>query len=63
MDGKATAKIAEQERRYQSTQRARLELEADKRKRAAVDRRHGHLPSCGLLQCVPECPSAQRTAD
>lgn len=43
--------------RYSRSPQAKRDLAADIARREALSRKQGHLPSCGLLKCRPECPS------
>lgn len=49
---------AEEERRYQATPQAAKDLETDKRRRATADVRNGHVPTCTLTKCAPNCRKA-----
>lgn len=40
---------------YQRSPQARLDAIQDKAKRAELDRKNGHSPSCTLTKCAPGC--------
>lgn len=42
--------------RYERTPAARADRIADRIRRAAADRSVGHLPTCTLTRCSPDCP-------
>lgn len=41
---------------YQRSPQARRDLEADRARRAAADRKAGHSPQCSLTRCSVNCP-------
>ena len=44
-----------EELRYQHSKQAKVDRVMDKANRETADRKAGHLPSCGLLRCDPDC--------
>jgi hypothetical protein len=41
--------------RYSRSPQARIDLERDKAKRAAADKKAGHSQLCGIEKCHPTC--------
>lgn len=60
MENGEVARAAAEWRRFQGTEAYRRELEADRKRRAEIDIKMGHLPTCGILRCDPSCKRAAR---
>lgn len=52
---KAALKHAAEWLRYVRSPQAKIDLERDKKRRAAADRKAGHSPLCSFTKCHPSC--------
>ncbi len=41
--------------RYQNSPQYRLDVAVDRKRRESADKAAGHLPSCSLTKCSPDC--------
>jgi hypothetical protein len=55
---RAALQHAAEELAYRRSPQAKLDAEADRKRREAADRNAGHLPTCGLTKCDPKCGHA-----
>jgi hypothetical protein len=46
---------AKDELRYQASPQAWIDEQVDKARRAAADKKLGHVPGCSLTKCAPGC--------
>jgi hypothetical protein len=46
---------AKDELRYQRSPQAWIDAQVDKARRAAADKKAGHVPGCSLTKCAPGC--------
>jgi hypothetical protein len=49
---------AAEQRRYDRSRQAVIDRAADAARRAAADKKAGHLPTCSLTKCAPGCPKS-----
>jgi hypothetical protein len=54
----AALQHAAAELNYQRSPQAARDRRADASRRAAADKKAGHLPTCGLMRCAPGCLSS-----
>jgi hypothetical protein len=50
--------MAAEERSYQCSRQAKIDLDAARVRRAKADLAAGHLPSCSLTKCDSQCDRA-----
>lgn len=57
MDGleRAALKHAAEWLRYSRSPQARHDAEQDRKARIQADKKSGHTPMCGLMECHPSC--------
>ncbi len=53
---KAALEHARQWREYDRSPQAAIDRRVDKARRKAADIKAGHLPTCSLTKCAPDCP-------